>query len=210
MKEGPIRVLLLEDDEADAEIVVTALRIAGITATTERVQTEGAFISALKRFRPDVVLAEHVAFGAPAALAVVRAHRPGTPFIVVSGALREDLAVTCLRAGAENLVSKQNLGRLGPAIEEALRWRAPLERLSGRQRDVLRLVAEGRSTPAIARELQLSVKTVETHRAAVMRRLNIHDRVGLVRYAVRVGLVPLEPEPVADAGDERAQDSPDT
>ena len=65
----------------------------------------------------------------------------------------------------------------------------PLDRLTPRQREVLQLVAEGRSTKDIAQALDLSVKTVETHRAEIMRRLDIHDLAGLVRFAVRTGLI---------------------
>jgi DNA-binding NarL/FixJ family response regulator len=63
--------------------------------------------------------------------------------------------------------------------------------LTPRQREVLQLVAEGRSTREIAERLHLSVKTVETHRAEVMRRLDIFDLPGLTRYAIRAGLVRL-------------------
>ena len=54
-------------------------------------------------------------------------------------------------------------------------------------------MAEGHTTREIAGRLKLSAKTVETHRGEVMKRLGIHDVVGLVRYAVRIGLVPPEP-----------------
>jgi DNA-binding NarL/FixJ family response regulator len=64
--------------------------------------------------------------------------------------------------------------------------------LTPRQRETLQLVAEGRSTKEIAQILDLSVKTVETHRAQIMERLDIHDLAGLVRYAVRAGLVSPE------------------
>ena len=57
---------------------------------------------------------------------------------------------------------------------------------------MLRLLAQGHSTREIAKRLKLSVKTIETHRADVMKRLGIHDVAGLVRYAVRVGLVSPE------------------
>ena len=65
----------------------------------------------------------------------------------------------------------------------------PLERLTGRQREILQLVAEGHTTKAIATRLSVSVKTVETHRAQLMERLDIHDVPGLVRFAIRHGLV---------------------
>lgn len=66
---------------------------------------------------------------------------------------------------------------------------ASLERLTRRQREVLQLIAEGYSTKEIAYRLLISIKTVETHRAQVMERLNIDNIAGLVRYAVRRGLV---------------------
>jgi DNA-binding NarL/FixJ family response regulator len=65
----------------------------------------------------------------------------------------------------------------------------PLDMLTSRQRQILQLIAEGKSTKQIAHLLNLSVKTVETHRAQLMERLEIRDVPGLVRYAVRVGLV---------------------
>jgi DNA-binding NarL/FixJ family response regulator len=68
----------------------------------------------------------------------------------------------------------------------------PLDRLTVRQREVLQLVAEGCKTKQIARKLNISVKTVETHRAQLMRELEIHDIAGLVRFAVRTGLVSPE------------------
>lgn len=67
--------------------------------------------------------------------------------------------------------------------------RIPLRKLSSRQRQVLQLLAAGLSTRGIARQLRLSVKTVETHRAKLMHRTDIHDLAGLVRYAVWVGIV---------------------
>lgn len=67
-----------------------------------------------------------------------------------------------------------------------------LASLSPRQREVLRLIAEGRTTKQIAQVLEISVKTVETHRAQLMERLGIHDVAGLVRYAIIVGLIDVE------------------
>ena len=69
---------------------------------------------------------------------------------------------------------------------------SPLARLSGRQREILQLIAEGSTTKEIAQRLNLSVKTVETHRAQLMERLEIHDVPGLVRLAIRVGLVHVD------------------
>ena len=69
---------------------------------------------------------------------------------------------------------------------------SPFEELTTRQREVLQLIAEGHSTKEIASKLDLSVKTVDSHRTELMARLGIHDIAGLVRYAIRVGLVSTE------------------
>ena len=66
------------------------------------------------------------------------------------------------------------------------------DRLTTRQREVLQLIAEGQSTKDIASRLNVSIKTVETHRKQLMERLDIHDVAGLVRYAIRAGII--EPE----------------
>ncbi len=68
----------------------------------------------------------------------------------------------------------------------------PLARLTPRQVEIIQLIAEGRTNQEIAHALGIGVKTVETHRAALMERLDIHDVPGLVRFAVRVGLVPVD------------------
>jgi DNA-binding NarL/FixJ family response regulator len=69
---------------------------------------------------------------------------------------------------------------------------SPVDLLTSRQREILQLVAEGKSTKEIASDLVLSVKTVETHRAQIMDRIGIHDVPGLVRFAIRFGLVSSE------------------
>lgn len=70
--------------------------------------------------------------------------------------------------------------------------RNPLEQLTSRQREILRLIAEGQNTKQIAEILKVSPKTVEYHRMKLMAGLNLHDIPGLVRYALRVGLIPPE------------------
>jgi DNA-binding NarL/FixJ family response regulator len=67
--------------------------------------------------------------------------------------------------------------------------RQPHEMLTPREREILQLVAEGRTSKEIATELHLSIKTVETHRANLMDKLNIHNRAGLIRYAIRAGII---------------------
>lgn len=191
MTEKTLRVLFLEDDPADAELATETLTRSGMSVLTERVDSREAFTQALREFAPDVVLSDHSLgqFDARAALEVMQSIRPGAALIVLVGALNEQTAAAFVRAGAEDFVLKSNLGRLAPAIEAAISVRRRLEKLTPRQMEVLRLMAEGLTTPEIARRLNLSSKTVETHRGEIMKRVGIHDIVGLVRYAVRVGLV---------------------
>jgi DNA-binding NarL/FixJ family response regulator len=190
-----ILLLLLEDDSRGAEHIEEELRQTGMKLMLQRVNSEKAFTAALLDFAPDVVISDHAVarFDAKAAVKVLRTVRPAAPLIVVSGLIDGQAAVAYLRAGAEDIVLKSGLAQLGSAIEAALRVRRRLRKLTPRQVEVLREVAEGHTTADIARALGLSVKTVETHRTELMKRLGIHDVVGLVRYAVRVGLVPSEP-----------------
>jgi DNA-binding NarL/FixJ family response regulator len=76
--------------------------------------------------------------------------------------------------------------------KDAAEGRSPLADLTARQMEVLRMIAAGHTTKDVARGLKISVKTVESHRASLMERLNIHDVAGLVRYAIRMGLVTNE------------------
>lgn len=84
------------------------------------------------------------------------------------------------------------LRRLSSKTPETQTNRTPFEQLTPRQREILQLIAEGLSTKEIASHLNLSVKTVETHRTQLMERLDIHEVTGLVRYAIRMGVVSPE------------------
>jgi DNA-binding NarL/FixJ family response regulator len=187
----PVRVLILEDSAADAELIRHALLRSGLPTVTEQVDTEHTFASAIRDFAPDVVLSDHSlgAFDAQSALSLLHRVRPTTPLILVTGAVNSDTTVACIRAGAEDLITKANLSRLAASITNAVQLRRPLQKLTPRQIEVLRMVAEGHRTRGIAVHLKLSVKTVESHRGEIMKRLEIHDVAGLVRYALRVRLV---------------------
>jgi DNA-binding NarL/FixJ family response regulator len=187
-----LRALLVLAEDSDSELVVETLGRSGFTVAGQRVDRWDSFVRALRDFAPDVVLADHGVprLDARVVLDVLKTARPTTPLIVVCETIDEQGAVACLRAGAEDIVLTHNLARLAPAIEGALLVRRPLRRLSPRQLEVMRLIAEGRTTAAIAQRLGLSVKTVETHRTELMKRLGIHNLIGVVRYAMRVGLVP--------------------
>jgi DNA-binding NarL/FixJ family response regulator len=106
-----------------------------------------------------------------------------------AGAVELGLAVAAVARGDSYLspaVTKQVMTVVGGSTNAAPGERG---RLTHRQREILQLIAEGNSTKGMAQKLDLSVKTVETHRAKLMERLEIHDVAGLVRYAVRIGLV---------------------
>jgi DNA-binding NarL/FixJ family response regulator len=188
-----LRVLLLEDSDTDADLIAHELQRSGMKPLIERVDSPESFTAALNSFAPDVVLSDHSLgqFDSRAALEIMRNIRPTTPFIVVTGALTGSQSVAAIRAGAADLIPKMYLGRLPASITEALDVRRPLLKLTERQVQVLRLVAEGHRTRDIAESLGLSVKTVESHRGEIMKRLRVHDVVSLVRYALRVGLIPL-------------------
>jgi DNA-binding NarL/FixJ family response regulator len=191
---GPLRVLLLEDSDADAQLITHELNRSGLTVMTGRVDTADSFTTALRSFAPDVVLSDHslAQFDSSAALQILRSIRPATPLIVVTGAVTGGQCVAMVRQGAADLVLKAYLSRLAAAIVSALEVRSGLTQLTTRQVEVLTMVAEGHRTRDIAARLGLSIKTVESHRGEIMKRLRLHDVVSLVRYAIRVGLVPLD------------------
>ena len=181
----------MEQNPADAKRIEDELRSAGMQIAVERVESEESLTSALTDFAPDVVLVEHLVPGLDfnATVATVQNLRPRTPIIVVSGPLQSNDSGYFVRAGAETFISKSNLSRLPAAVSAALDARTPLEKLTSRQLEVMRMVALGFRTRDIAEKLKLSVKTVESHRQEVMRRLALRNTADLVRYAIRVGLV---------------------
>jgi DNA-binding NarL/FixJ family response regulator len=186
-----LHVLLLEHDAGDAELVTSQLDGMPTRVEVQRVESEDALKLALPEFPADVVLSDRPLNWRKGACAysLLRTLRPAAPLIVLSRWLDEETIVMFLHDGPDDLVFKTNMGRLPSAIETAITARRPLAKLSRRQREVLLSVAEGRSTRAIADRLGLSIKTVESHRGAMMRRLGLHDVASLVRYAVRMGLV---------------------
>ena len=140
---------------------------------------------------------------------------PDTKVVVFTSFSDRERIVQALDAGAVGYLLKDAAtGELELALRSVMRgesWLSPAvsrqvvegyvqrvggdaapEVLTARQREVLKLVAGGKSTKEIAFLLNLSVKTVETHRAQIMERLGIRDVAGLVRYALRTGLIPPE------------------
>jgi two-component system, NarL family, response regulator NreC len=170
-------------------------------------------VSAALRLRPHVVLMD---LGMPGLNGVdatrqIRREAPETFVVVLSMHASEEHVRPAIRAGATGYLLKGSglsdlvaairavaAGEafLSPAVAKILLRDAQSDDepasggpLTGREREILQLVGEGHSSPDIAKLLQLSVKTVEGHRGRIMSKLNIHDVAGLVRYAIRVGLV---------------------
>jgi DNA-binding NarL/FixJ family response regulator len=150
------------------------------------------------------------------AAARLRERQPEARIIILSMHTSEEYVLLALRAGAAAYLIKDSAtSELELALKSVMRGETYLspaisrqvvdgyvqrvgagatgpDPLTPRQREVLKRIAEGRSTKEIAFDLNLSVKTVETHRAQIMERLSIRDVAGLVRYAMRAGIVPPE------------------
>ncbi len=118
----PVRVLYLEDSEADAALVEALLAEAGIAYELDRVETPEAFAAALEEGGFHIILADNAlpSYDGLSALARVRERCPEVPFIFVSGTLGEETAIESLKAGATDYVIKERLSRLVPAIRRAL------------------------------------------------------------------------------------------
>ena len=119
----PLRVLHLEDDARDTELVQAALEGEGIQSELTRVEREEDFLAALKRESLDLILADYTlpSFDGLSALRIAQQHLPDVPFIFVSGTLGEDVAIEALKTGATDYVLKTRLARLGPSVNRALR-----------------------------------------------------------------------------------------
>jgi DNA-binding NarL/FixJ family response regulator len=212
-----LRILLVDDHALVRAGMKSLLReIEGVEVVAEA--SDGAEALRLaEQERPDVVLMDIAMKGMNGldAAARLREQRPEAKVIILSMHTSEEYVLLALRAGAAAYLIKDSAtSELELALKSVMRGETYLspaisrqvvegyvqrvgagavaDPLTPRQREVLKRIAEGRSTKEIAYDLQLSVKTVETHRAQIMERLGIRDVAGLVRYAMRVGLVPPE------------------
>ncbi len=121
----PLRLLHLEDDPVDADLVATTLAEAGLACVSHRVDTRSTFLAALKESDIDLILADYSipGFDGMTALALARQQAPDVPFLFVSATIGEELAIDAMHQGATDYVLKQRLGRLVPSVQRALRER---------------------------------------------------------------------------------------
>lgn len=215
---NPIRVLLAEDHSlVRAGIRGLLEKLDGIQVVAEAGDGHEA-LRLIEAHQPDVVLMDIAMPGLNGLEAAARVVKdfPKVRVIVLSMHANEEYIWQALRAGATGYLLKDaDTPELELAIKAVVRgetyltpavskqvvqdyirrvggeW-STLDLLTPRQREILQLIAEGHTTKDVAKRLNLSVKTVETHRAQLMERLDIHDVAGLVRYAIRTGLVSSE------------------
>jgi DNA-binding NarL/FixJ family response regulator len=210
-----IRIILTEDHTiVRAGIRALLENLDGVTVVGEAGDGREA-LRLVEAHHPDIVLMDIAMSGLNGLEATTRITKeyPDVRVIILSMHASEEYVLQALRAGAVGYLLKDaGTAELELAIRAVAReetYLSPavskhvvadyvrrvggepssLERLTRRQREILQLVAEGQSTQEIAQMLNISVKTVESHRAQLMERLDIHDVASLVRYAIRVGLI---------------------
>jgi DNA-binding NarL/FixJ family response regulator len=215
---NPIRVLLADDHSLVRAGIRTLLeRLPDVEVVAEARDGREA-IRCVEKYYPHIVLTD-IAMPVCTGLEVTRHLSkmfPDVRVVILSMYADEEHLYMALRAGAGGYLVKDAAREelelairavargetyVSPALlrhvsldcnRHADRRLAPLKGLSSRQTEVLRLIAKSKSTKQIALDLDISVKTVESHRAQLMDRLDIHDVPGLVRLAIKVGLVELE------------------
>jgi DNA-binding NarL/FixJ family response regulator len=177
-------------------------------------------LNLVKTQRPEVVVMDIAMPGLNGLEAAERMTRdfPEVRIIMLSMHNNEEYVARALKAGVVGyLLKKAATTELETALHEVMRGKtylsgearrhanfsppgiagqgSPLEKLTARQREILQLIAEGQNTKQIGDLLKVSPKTIEYHRMKLMDRLNLHDIPGLVRFALRVGLIPEEKLP---------------
>src|SRR5215469_814198 len=123
MKMKPLRVLSLEDDPKDAELILALLEAEYLVCDVTRVETEESFAAAINRGEIDLILADYSlpSYDGLSALKLAIERCPDIPFLFVSGTLGEEVAIEALKIGATDYVLKTRLSRLVPSVHRALR-----------------------------------------------------------------------------------------
>jgi DNA-binding NarL/FixJ family response regulator len=213
-----VKVLLADDHTLVRKGIRAVLAsLPGIEIVAETADGREA-LALIERHKPDLAVVDITMPGLNGLEVAVRAPKvsAGTKVLVLSMHANEAYVAQALRAGVAGYLLKDSaddelpmaikaIARgevfLSPKISTKLVERFvqstspepdPLAGLTTRQREILQLVAEGKSSKEIATLLELSVKTVEAHRGQIMDRVGVHDVTGLVRFAIRVGLVSPE------------------
>jgi len=206
-----LRVVLADDHVVLRQGVRALLERHGLEVVAEASDGRAA-IELARRHEPDVAVLDimmPLLNGIDAARQIVEA-RPGIQVVMLTALEQDRLVTEAVRAGVRGFVLKTQAGEdlaqaiqqvsrggfyvgagVSQAVVDACRAAAvdDLGRLTSRERQVLQLVAEGKSTKQVAALLGITPKTAEFHRARVMKKLNVHDVAGLVRYAIREGLI---------------------
>jgi DNA-binding NarL/FixJ family response regulator len=212
--------VLLADDHTLVRAGIRALleKLPGVEVAGEA--SDGrAVLELIQAQRPEVVLMDISMPGLNGiqALSRITTDYPSVRVIILSMHHNDEYVLQALRSGAAGYLLKRAATSELPAalksviggeiylsqeissrflkkfpLQQINRSTSPLERLTSRQREILQLLAEGQTTKAIALVLKLSDKTVEYHRAKLMARLDIFDIAGLVRFALRNGLISQE------------------
>jgi diguanylate cyclase (GGDEF)-like protein len=178
-----LKLVVVEDSVADAELLARHLAKAGLNCAINRVQTESEFIAALHLSEPDLILSDFSLpnFSGLRALDLAVVHAPDIPFIYVSGTIGEERAIDALRRGATDYVLKSNLSRLSSAIERALR-EAKLK-ADRRQSEQVRTEQEER-----LRRLTRTYRMLSSTSSAILRLQNRAELLDEVcRIAVQQG-----------------------
>lgn len=214
-----IRVILADDHTLVRAGIRTLLeKLPGVVVVGEAADGREA-LTLVKQHLPDVVLMDISMAGLNGLEAAARMTKefPDVRVIILSMHNNEEYYLRALKAGVTGyILKKAATAELSTALQRVARGeiylsqeisrrlvkkfllqgiaerKSPLEQLTGRQREILQLIAEGQNTKGIADILKVSPKTVEYHRMNLMNDLNVHDIPGLVRFAIRVGLISQE------------------
>jgi signal transduction histidine kinase len=201
---APLRILCLENDLADAELVQETLEADGIACELTRVEAEGEFRAALRRGGFDLILADYTlpAFDGLSALRIVRQQLAEVPFIFVSGTLGEEAAIDAVQMGATDYVFKTRLSRLVPAIHRAMREAGERVELRQQRERLRQLEAElahmdrvsivGELAASIAHEVNQPLSGIVSSGSACLRWLaadppNLEEARESVRRIVAAG-----------------------
>jgi len=184
---SPLRVLMAEDSEDDALIILHALRKAAYAPLCERVWTAPAMQAALQKQAWDVVISDYEmpGFGGFEALELLKASGQDLPFILVSAVVSEETAVAAMKAGAHDFIMKRKLARLAPAIERELREaqtraarraaEAALRQSENQLRQAQKLEAVARLAAGVAHDFNNILTAISGHSTLLLRQLEPGD-----------------------------------